>query len=51
MVPGVDTRSFNMSPVYFVYPDGPLDKAGAEQLVASLDLAGQMEETTGVSSS
>ena len=25
MVPGVETRSFNMSPVYFVYPDVKLD--------------------------
>ena len=42
MVPGVETRSFNMSPVYFVYPDSPLDKAGAEKLVEELGMSGPM---------
>ncbi len=42
MAPGVETRSFNMSPVYFVYPDGCLDKASAEKLVEELGMAGLM---------
>ena len=42
MVPGDETRSFNMSPVYFVYPDGRLDKDGAEKLVEELGMAEPM---------
>ena len=33
-----DGRSFNNAPTFFVYPDGRLDKAGAEALVASLGI-------------
>ena len=42
MVSGVEIRSFNMSPVYFVYPDVKLDKAGAEKLVEELGMAEPM---------
>ena len=42
MVPGDETRSFNMSPVYFVYPDGRLDKDGAEKLIEELGMAEPM---------
>ncbi len=31
-----DGRSFNNAPTFFVYPDGKIDKAAAEELVASL---------------
>ena len=31
-------RSYNFTPVFFIYPDGKLDKEGAEQLLASLDI-------------
>ena len=34
-----DSRSYNMAPVFFVYPDGRLDKAGAEKLVEDLGMA------------
>ena len=31
-------RSYNFTPIFLVYPDGKLDKAGAEALLASLDI-------------
>jgi hypothetical protein len=31
-------RSYNFTPVFFIYPDGKLDKSGAEQLLADLDI-------------
>ena len=31
-------RSYNFTPLFLVYPDGKLDKAGAEQLMADLDI-------------
>ena len=31
-------RSYNFTPIFYVYPDAKLDKAGAEQLLASLDI-------------
>ena len=31
-------RSYNFTPVFFIYPDGKLDKAGAEALVRELDI-------------
>lgn len=31
-------RSYNFTPIFFIYPDGKLDQAGAEQLLASLDI-------------
>ena len=31
-------RSYNFTPVFFIYPDGKLDKDGAEQLLSDLDL-------------
>lgn len=43
MAPGIETRSFNMSPVYFVYPDTRLDKAAAEKLVQDLGMADVMQ--------
>ena len=31
-------RSYNFTPVFFIYPDGKLDKAGAEALLRELDI-------------
>jgi len=31
-------RSYNFSPVFFIYPDGKLDKDGAEKLLADMDI-------------
>ena len=31
-------RSYNFTPIFYIYPDAKLDKAGAEQLLASLDI-------------
>ena len=31
-------RSYNFTPIFYVYPDAKLDKAGAEQLLSSLDI-------------
>ena len=31
-------RSYNFTPVFFVYPDGKLDRAGAEALLQALDI-------------
>ena len=31
-------RSYNFTPVFFIYPDAKLDKFGAEQLLADLDI-------------
>ena len=31
-------RSYNFTPVFFVYPDGKLDRAGAEALLRELDI-------------
>ncbi len=31
-------RSYNFTPIFFIYPDGKLDQAGAEQLLESLDI-------------
>jgi len=34
-----DGRSYNMAPLFFIYPDGRLDKAAAEKLVEELGMA------------
>lgn len=31
-------RSYNFTPMFFIYPDGKLDKSGAEKLLADLDI-------------
>jgi len=31
-------RSYNFTPVFFIYPDGKLDKEGAEKLLADMDI-------------
>lgn len=31
-------RSYNFTPIFYIYPDRKLDKAGAEELLASLDI-------------
>ena len=31
-------RSYNFTPVFFLYPDGKLDKEGAQELLAQLDI-------------
>jgi poly(3-hydroxybutyrate) depolymerase len=40
-------RSYNNAPSFFIYPDRKLDKAGAEALVASLDLQAVLDENFG----
>lgn len=40
-------RSYNFTPVFFIYPDGKLDKAGAEQLLASLDIQPLLDDNYG----
>ena len=31
-------RSYNFTPTFFIYPDGQLDKDGAEKLLADMDI-------------
>lgn len=31
-------RSYNFTPIFYIYPDAPLDKAGAKALLQSLDI-------------
>lgn len=42
-----DGRSFNNAPTFFVYPDAPVDQAGAEELVNSLGLQPILENNFG----
>ena len=42
-----DRRSFNNAPTFFVYPDAPVDQAGAEELVNSLGLQPILENNFG----
>ena len=42
-----DGRSFNNAPTFFVYPDGKIDKAAAEELVASLGVQPILENNYG----
>lgn len=37
-------RSYNFAPTFFVYPDGKLDRAAAEALVASMDIQPLLDE-------
>ena len=37
-------RSYNFAPTFFVYPDGKLDVAAAEALVASMDVQKVLDE-------
>ncbi|MBR1569590.1 MAG: hypothetical protein IJ651_02500 [Bacteroidales bacterium] len=40
-------RSFNNAPMFFVFPDGKLDQAAAEALVASLDMQQVLDNNFG----
>ena len=40
-------RSYNFTPIFFIYPDGKLDKAGAEALLASLDIQPLLNDNYG----
>lgn len=40
-------RSYNFTPTFFIYPDGKLDKEGAEALLASLDIQPILDENYG----
>ena len=40
-------RSYNFTPTFFIYPDGKLDKAGAEKLLADLDIQPVLDENYG----
>jgi poly(3-hydroxybutyrate) depolymerase len=40
-------RSYNNAPTFFIYPDGKLDPAGAEALLAALDLQQVLDEHFG----
>ena len=31
-------RSYNFPPIFYIYPDAKLDKAGAEQLLSDLEI-------------
>lgn len=42
-----DGRSFNNAPTFFVYPDKPVDKTGAEELVEALGLQPILENNFG----
>ena len=36
-------RSYNFTPVFFIYPDSKLDKSAAEELLADMDIQAQKE--------
>ena len=40
-------RSYNFTPVFYIFPDKKLDKAGAEQLLASLDIQPLLDDNYG----
>ena len=40
-------RSYNNAPTFFIYPDARLDQAGAEALMAALDMQGVLDENFG----
>ena len=40
-------RSYNFTPTFFIYPDGKLDKAGAEKLLTDLDIQPVLDENYG----
>ena len=41
-------RSYNFTPVFFIYPDGPVDKAGAEKLLEALDIQPLLDDNYGM---
>ena len=41
-------RSYNFTPVFFIYPDGKVDKAGAEQLLSDLDIQLVLDDNYGM---
>lgn len=40
-------RSYNFTPVFFIYPDVKLDKEGAEKLLADLDIQSLLDDNYG----
>jgi poly(3-hydroxybutyrate) depolymerase len=40
-------RSYNFTPVFFIYPDGKLDQAGAQQLMADMDIQPLLDDNYG----
>ena len=40
-------RSYNFTPIFYIYPDAKLDKAGAEQLLSSLDIQPSLDANYG----
>jgi len=40
-------RSYNFTPVFFIYPDGKLDKTGAEALMRELDIQSLLDSEYG----
>jgi len=40
-------RSYNFTPIFLIYPDGKVDQAGAEQLLASLDIQALLDANYG----
>ena len=40
-------RSYNFTPVFFIYPDGKLDQAGAEKLLAEMDIQPLLDDNYG----
>ena len=41
-------RSYNFTPVFFIYPDGKLDKEGAQTLLAGLDIQPLLDANYGM---
>ena len=41
-------RSYNFTPVFFIYPDGRVDKAGAEQLLSDLAIQPVLDDNYGM---
>ena len=40
-------RSYNFTPLFFIYPDGKLDKAGAQQLLKDMDIQDFLDQNYG----
>ena len=40
-------RSYNFTPIFFIYPDGKLDKPGAERLLSDLDIQPLLDDNYG----
>ena len=41
-------RSYNFTPIFFIYPDGKVDQAGGEQLLSALDIQSVLDDNYGM---